>query len=90
MSDEIRQRLTELLQDVKEVKTQQLDLIKQGAIHNELLRTHEARSLALQAEVNEAKKELAPIKAHVKLVQGGLALGGAILTGVLIHWLTSI
>jgi hypothetical protein len=90
MNDEFRQRLVELLQDVKEIKAQQLELVKQGAVHNELLRTHEARSLALQAEINAAKNDLAPIKTHVKLVQGGLALAGAVLTGVLIHWLTSI
>jgi len=64
--------------------------VKQGAVHNELLRTHEARSLALQAEISKAQNDLAPIKTHVKIVQGGLALGGAVLTGVLIQWLTSL
>lgn len=40
-----------LLAEVREVKADVKDLVKQGAIHNTLLREHERRSLALEARI---------------------------------------
>lgn len=67
MSEDLR----ELRQDVKE-------LIKQGAVHNELLRTHEARSLALQEMLKLQAQEIEPIKDHVKFVSSFLKWSGGI------------
>ena len=81
--DQIRSDLSEMKQDVKE-------LIRQGAVHNELLRTHEARSLALQKALELQGQEMAPIKQHVNTVNtmGKAAL--AILTGTAIALLTKL
>ena len=57
-----------LKEDLKEVKADIKELIRQGAYHNELLRTHEARSLALQQMVEAQAKELEPVKKHVDIV----------------------
>lgn len=73
-----RDLLKELHSDVK-------DLVKQGAVHNELLRQHEARSLALQAEQASMRKEIEPIKEHVSLVSKILKVLGAVATGALIQ-----
>lgn len=56
MSDDIKEVKT----DVKEIKTAVIDLVKQGAVHNELLKEHERRSLALEAAVS-------PVAWHSKI-----------------------
>jgi hypothetical protein len=65
------EELREMRQDVKE-------LVKQGAIHNELLRTHEARSLELQSRQDELSQRLEPISKHVDLVTLILKLIGGV------------
>jgi hypothetical protein len=65
------EELREMRQDVKE-------LVKQGAIHNELLRTHEARSLELQSRQDELSQRLEPIAKHVDLVTLILKLIGGV------------
>lgn len=41
----------ELKQDVKEIKTLVIDLVKQGAIHNTILLEHEKRSTQLETRL---------------------------------------
>lgn len=60
-----------------------VDLVKQGAVHNELLRTHESRSLALQARQDALFAELDPVKKHVNFVDRLLKFTGAIVVAVL-------
>lgn len=60
--------MQEIKEDLKEVKALVIELVKESSIHNEILRTHEARSLALQKEQSTIKTELEPIKNHVHLV----------------------
>ena len=69
-------QLSEIRQDIKE-------LIKQGAIHNELLRTHEARSLALQKMQEQQAREIDPIKDHVRFVSSFLKWTGGIAAAAL-------
>jgi len=63
-----------------------IELVKQGAVHNELLRTHESRSLALQAQqeilARELAKELDPVKKHVNFVDRLLKFIGAVVVTV--------
>lgn len=63
------------------------ELVKQGAIHNELLRTHEARSLALQADQDKIKQALEPIKQHVATVNTGAKWIGAVSVGAAVQWI---
>lgn len=53
LSDDV---LAEIKNDVKEVKSLVIDLVKQGAIHNQILDQHEKRSTQLETR-------LAPIEA---------------------------
>lgn len=77
--------MEEFREDLREIKADIKELIKQGAVHNVLLQTHEARSLELQARQDLLAKEISPIKKHVDYVNtlGKTAL--AIITGVLIY-----
>jgi len=74
-----------LKEDLKEIKTDIKELIKQGAIHNVLLQTHEARSLALQQEQKLQAQALKPIQTHVDFVNTAGKTILAILTGVAIY-----
>lgn len=80
--DAIKTDLSEIKQDVKE-------LIKQGAVHNELLRQHEARSLALQQEQKVQAQRFIPlekqndINRYIFGALGTLAL--AVLGKLLLH-----
>jgi hypothetical protein len=62
--------MEQLRADLQEVKADLKELIRQGAVHNVLLKTHEARSLALQEAVKIQAKELEPVKRHVAFVNG--------------------
>lgn len=48
MNDEFS---VELKQDVKEIKGFVLDLVKQGAVHNQILQEHEKRSTQLETRL---------------------------------------
>lgn len=63
--------LAELKQDVKEI-------LQRTAIHNELLREHERRSLALEKRQEVHETEMAPIKHHVRFVDAGLKIVGSL------------
>jgi hypothetical protein len=68
-------------EDIKELKADVKMLVQQGAVHNELLRQHEARSLALQDEQKAVRLELEPVKEHVALVGKILKVLGAVFVG---------
>lgn len=68
------------MDDIKEIKADVKELLQRTAIHNELLRTHESRSLALQAGQEKISDRITPIEKHVSMVQGGLKLIGLIAT----------
>lgn len=72
-------------EDYVEMKADIKELVKQGAVHNELLRTHEARSLALQDSQKQLEHKMQPIENHVRLVEILFKGAGAILVGALIQ-----
>jgi hypothetical protein len=72
-----------MTEDLKEMRADIKDLIKQGAVHNELLRTHEARSLALQEMLKLQAQEIEPIKDHVKFVSSFLKWAGGLAAAAL-------
>lgn len=66
--------MQEMRQDVK-------DLVKLAAAHNELLRQHEARSIALQRSQEHLDLRIDPIEKHVYFVERVLKVSGVLLTG---------
>ncbi len=76
MSDDLLKKLSK---DVEKIRDDQVELIKQSAVHNHLLKEHEARSLALQEQVKIAKSEIdakiKPVEDHVKFVNSIAKLG---------------
>jgi len=83
MTDEFRA-------DLKEIKTDIKELVKQGAVHNELLKTHEARSLALQEEQKLQAQRLVPIEKHVYLMHTLGAAAAVVSTGFLVQLLVRL
>ncbi len=88
--------MEELRQDVKEIKTQVLELVKQGAVHNHLLAEHAAYSKALQVEQEKIVTRILPVEDSYKfynriagivavVVAGG---GGAVLVSYLLSVLS--
>lgn len=76
MSDELKADLRELKADVKE-------LVKLGAIHNTLLQTHEARSLALQEEQKLQAASVVKIEKQTDWQGKVLAAAGVLFMGLL-------
>lgn len=72
----------EIRQDVKEIKSGMVELIKQGAIHNMILKEHERRSTNLESRILPIEDEK---KFRSKAFTAILGLGG--LMGVLISTL---
>lgn len=70
-------------EDIKELKADVKLLVSQSAVHNEILRTHESRSIALQEEQKVLHAQLEPIKEHVALVSRVLKILGAVCIGAL-------
>lgn len=76
--EHIREDLRELQRDMKA-------LLANSAVHNTLLETHEARSLALQKQVEGVDHRIQPLERHVLFVEKFLKWGGAAaasLTGI--------
>lgn len=73
----------ELKADLKEMKADVKELVKQSAIHNELLKTHEARSLALQSEQKLQAQRLAPLEQHKFVVSIIMSALGTLMLAVL-------
>lgn len=72
--------MDDVKRDVKEIKEHVVELVKQGAVHNHLLKEHERRSLALEAR-------LGPVEKHVDWVEKYLKFGGAVLIGVIVQYI---
>jgi len=66
--------------DLGEIKADVKELVKQGARHNELLRQHEARSLALQEEQKLQAQRFVPLEKQYDIIHYVLTALG---TGVL-------
>lgn len=64
--------------DLKEIKQDIKELVRQGAIHNTLLQEHERRSIALEKRQDAYDISLQPIKAHVQFINMVLKSVGAL------------
>jgi hypothetical protein len=71
--------------DIKEIKQDVKELVKQGAVHNQLLLEHERRSIALETAQKELEAKIEPIQKHVNLVSILLKGLGAISIGAVIQ-----
>lgn len=69
--DQLKEEMREIRADIKK-------LLEQGAVHNELLRTHEARSLELKSRQDLIGRRLEPVEEHVKFVSSFLKWMGGI------------
>lgn len=69
------------MDDLHELKADVKEILQRTAVHNELLRTHEARSLALQEGQKFLDIRLKPIETHVHFVNLALKLLGTVVTG---------
>lgn len=81
--DELHPRVVELISDVKEIKAGQIELIKQGAIHNQILDKHERRSTNLEDRfkpVEDTYKFLVKLTAAIAIL-GAVAKIYSVLKG---------
>lgn len=80
--------MDDMKQDIREIKETLVELVKQGAVHNHLLKEHERRSLALESLREKDKSELHarlhPVETHVQGMTKVLKTGGTIFLGVLV------
>lgn len=67
--------------DVKEIKSDVKIMLQEQARHNEILRTHEARSLTLQEAQQVQRAEVTKLKEHDKLWTKLAAILAAALVG---------
>lgn len=68
-------RIDILHQDIKEIKEHVIELVKQGAIHNQVLIEHERRSTNLETRIKPLESD------HIfvaKACKGVIILGGLI------------
>jgi hypothetical protein len=79
-------KLDLLIQDVRELRAEIFALAKRVEVNNEIIRTHEKRSLELTAENRRMRDDLVPVQEHVKFVSTALKTLGAVLVGVVIQW----
>lgn len=71
--------IKEVKADVKEIKIEVLKLVTQGAVHNELLKEHERRSLALENKTELLEK---PVIRHEQIFKF-LGAGAVLILGEL-------
>jgi hypothetical protein len=81
--------MDEIKDDIREIKGHVLDLVKQGAIHNELLKEHERRSLALEDRQDTLDTRIMPLERYVGWTNIIIKSLGAILIGVIIKLLSN-
>lgn len=79
--------LQDVYNAVKDLENRVIDLIEHQAKHNEILRTHESRSLALQAGQEKMDERLKPIERHTHIVGLGLKASGMVAVGAAIQWI---
>lgn len=70
------------MDDLQEIKSDVKELLQRSAVHNELLRTHESRSIALQESQKLLDGRIKPIELHVHFVNLALKTLGILGTGV--------
>lgn len=75
--------IEEVRADLKEMKADIKTLVVQSAIHNELLKTHEARSLELKSRQDLLSQRLSPIEKQSMLLSICLSALGTLLLAVL-------
>lgn len=75
------------MEDLQEIKADVKELLQRSAVHNELLRTHESRSLALQKGQELLDTRIKPIEIHVHFINTALKAIGVIGSGVLVSLL---
>jgi hypothetical protein len=66
------------------------ELSERQAVHNNILATHEARSLELQKRQDMQAERMKPIETHVQWVNIVLKTAGAVLVGFAVHALTKV
>ncbi len=71
--------MEELKQDVKDIKTIVTALQVQGGIHNEILRTHEQRSLGLEERFRPVEETYVAFIKGMGILVGSVAFIGSIL-----------
>lgn len=64
------------MDDIKEIKADVKELLQRSAVHNEILRTHESRSLALQAGQEKLDLRILPLEKHSSMMSGSLKFIG--------------
>ena len=74
-------------EDIKEIKQDVKELLVQDAVQNELLRTHEARSLALQEQAKILREQHTLTDKKVDIVWFVLQMIGMLLAGILIRFI---
>lgn len=62
---------------VKEIRQDVKELLQRSAVHNELLREHERRSLALQSGQERLDERMKPVEQHVGVVSAVLKIAGS-------------
>ncbi len=72
--------MDELKSDIKEIKAHVTELVKQGAIHNTILKEHERRSLMLE-------ERFVPVERHVSLMDKVTKIIGSIGVALIIEHL---
>lgn len=72
--------LDELLMRVKDISVDIRDLVKQGAVHNEILKEHEKRSTQLERRVDPLEKDAVFRSKLYSTILGLGALSAAILS----------
>lgn len=69
------------MDELKEIRDDIKELLQRSAVHNELLRTHEARSLALQKGQELLDVRIKPLETQAHSINMILKALGVILTG---------
>lgn len=71
--------LTEMRQDLKELKAHMVDLVRQGAVHNQILETHERRSTNLEDRFKPIEQTWVFVSKLSAIVLTGGALAGSMM-----------
>lgn len=74
--------------DIKEIKTDVKELLQRSAVHNELLREHERRSIQLERRQDAIDTRLSPMEKHQHWINIVLGALGAVLIGFVIQLLS--
>lgn len=71
--------LVEVKSDVKEVKAMVIDLVKQGAVHNQVLSEHEKRSTQLETRLSPIEADYSFRHRLFSIAIAALAASGSII-----------